>query len=317
MSKKIYSRFIGCRQLLWIVIPVLVIVLILGGYSYLPLSREQMKHTVAKVERKYYYVLTANNKDVLYFGGVDSDSTFTDASLQKEHVMKKSIHTGCWVNKFQFIPSCEGRVMAQFQNDRSDGILKMTDRSLPEIIKKECDKLTRMMKDLKRTRTNMQYYLRVHNATDAGFNIISRYAAEIDEERDSTNKLLDAITITAKGKTLRIKYISEYSIIYSDDSMKQKKVPCRMLKEKNGEFRFLQTYDATTPDGAKALYFHLWLTWHISKLSSGKIAPNDVPEALADDGAPIFTKFGSFIGIRHKGEVLSTDKFKISLLKLD
>jgi len=317
MSKKIYSRFIGCRQLGWIVIPIGLTVLILGGYSYLPLSREQMKHTVATVERRYYYVLTADNKDVMYFEDMDSDSTFTNVSLKKEYVMKKSMHRGCWVNKLQFIPSCKGRVMALFQDDKSDEILKMTDRSLPRIIRKESDKLAKSVKDLKRMRTNMQYYLRVHNATDAGFNIISEYAAEIDEERDSTSRLFDAITMAIKRKTLRIKYISEYSIIYSDDSMRLKKVPCRMQNERKGEFRFLQTYDATTPDGAKALYFHLWMTWHITKLAPGKMAPNDVPEALADDGSPIFSKRGFFIGIQHQGKVLSSDKFKISLLKLD
>ena len=186
MSKKIYSKSIGCRQLRWIVIPIGVIVLILGGYSYLPLSREQMKHTVATVERRYYYVLTADNKEVMYFEGVDSDSTFTDVSLKKEYVMKKSMHTGCWINQFQFVPSCKGRVMALFLNDKSDGIEKMTNRNLPEIIRKESDKLAKTLKDQKRTRTNMQYYLRVHNATDAGFNIISKYAEELDEERDST-----------------------------------------------------------------------------------------------------------------------------------
>lgn len=316
MSKKIYSRFIGCRQLRWIVIPIVVIVLILGGYSYLPLSREQMKRTVATVERRYYYVLTADNKEVMYFEGVDSDSTFTDVSLKKEYVMKKSMHTGCWINQFQFVPSCKGRVMALFQDDKSDGIQKMTNRNLPEIIRRESDKLAKALKELKRKRTNMQYYLRVHNATDAGFNIISKYAEELDEERDSAERLLDALTL-ATGKTVRVKYVSDYSIIYSDDSMRIKKIPCKMQKERKGEFRFLQTSDAITPDGAKALYFHLWISWPIAKLSSDRMAPNDVPEALAVDGSPIFTKHGFFIGIRHQGKVLSTNKFKISLLKLD
>lgn len=316
MSKKIYSRFIGCRQLRWIIISIAVIVFLLGGYSYWPLSRAQMSHTVTTVERSYYYVLTADNKDLVYFGGVESDSTFTDASLKRESVVKKSKHTGCWIHQYQFVPSCKGRVIALFPDDKSDGIRKMTNKNLPELIRRERDKLAGTLKQLKRKRANMQYYLRVHNATDEGFNIISRYAAELDQQRDTISRLLDALN-KAKGKRVKVKYVSDYSILYLDDSMRIKKIPCRMQKERKGEFRFLQTTDAITPDGAKALYFHLWISWPISKLSSDRMAPNDVPEALAADGSPIFTKHGFFIGIRQQGKVLSTNKFKISLLKLD
>lgn len=311
MSKKIHFRFNRRRLILWIAILIDVAIIISICYSYLPLSREQMRHTLATVERNYYFVLTVDNQEVMYFGDVDSDSTFTDASLSKESVIRKSIHPGCWINTSRFVPSCQGTVMALFQDDKTDGIRKMTKKNLPELLRREGDRLARTLKELKRKRSNMQYYFRVHNATDEGFNIISRYAAELDQQRDTTVRLLDALA-KAKGKIVRIKYIFDYSIIYLDDSMRIMKIPCEMQIVRRGEFRFLQTTDAVTPDGAKALFFHQWLRWPVPKLSCDRMAPDDVPEALAVDGSPIFTKHGFFIGIRHKGKVLTTDKFKVS-----
>jgi hypothetical protein len=316
MIKKIHKKMNNRWMMLWIAAAILFMILLLGAYSYLPLSREAMKHTLAEVECRHYYVLTANSHEIMFFGDLDKDSTFLYASMDKDSATRISSHTACWVHKYQFVPSCEGRVMALFAHDSSDSLQRLLAHHLPEIVNKEMNRLAKDIKRWKKINLNMKYYLRVHNATDEGFYSISKYAEAVTAHKDSSERLLDAIRKAAQTKSLKIKYVTKYTVSYFDDSLKRQKAACHLLHDKNGNFRFLQTDDETTPDGAQALYFHLWMTWHIAKLAPGKMAPFNVPEALAADGSPIFSKYGFFIGILHEGEVLSSDRFKLSLLKM-
>lgn len=316
MSKNIHSLFIGSLRPLWIAVGLLVIILLLGGYSYLPLSREQMKKTIATLECKYYYILTADNKEILFFGGINNDTTMTDVSLLKDSATQKSFHPACWVHKLQFIPSCEGRLMALFAERPEERIRQMNANDKRALLSKEVRTLSKKITSLKKIRSNMNYYLRVHNATDEGFNIISEYAQHVNDEIRSEQEVLDAIDKAEKDERINIKYKAQYTVIYQDDSMIQKRVACHIVDKREDDFIFVKINTGKTPEGAHPLFFHLWITWHIPQLAPGKMAPNDVPEALAIDGSPIFSKFGFFIGIKHQNEVMSSDKFKFSLLKI-
>jgi hypothetical protein len=332
------------KKIVWIIsIVFIIIILLAGGYSYLPLSRDEMPRSLALIESKSYYVLTANGKDVAYFSGLslDGDSTFVGFSLSKQKSFIQNFTSAFWVNRYSMIPSQEGLLLASPSG--RDSILKVANKNAEQILNKEMVRLKRLLHDKNLESAELRYYLNVHGVMDEGFDMISRYSEKVKIEKDSVSHLLSELRKASHHSHFSVRLISTFSVYYVDNSSKMKKVNCRLLSEKNiNGFRLFQTNNKTTPEDAVSLYIHSFFTPYLLKSSTifaisfeglrygsfdknhlksymlpghltsdlKESASHDISRTMILDGEPVFSKGGYFVGVTYHGNILNSNQFR-------
>lgn len=327
---------------MWILsaIAFVIVVFLTAGYSYVPLSRNEMSRSLALIEDKSYYVITLNGKDVAYFSGLSSDTAFVDFSLCKEASSKTTYSSAFWVNRHSLIPSPDGLLLAA--PSLNDSMLNVAGRNLDCILSKEKSTLEKTVHHKTSESSELTYYIKVHGVMDEGFDMISKYAGKVKIEKDSANHLLSEIKKWNHDTPLSVRLVSSFAIYYLNDSSKTQKINCRLLPTKGkNAFRLFQTKDKMTPENVVPLYLHRFLTPRLLKSStvfaavyegfghscflhshlkseilSGHLtshlynkASHDFPKTMVLDGTPVFSRNGFFVGVAYHGEILNSNQF--------
>ena len=76
-----------------------------------PSSGQQMKRAVAVIESKSWYEIVCNDKKVLFFADISSDSSLSRLSVHRDSSTLTTYSTGVWLNRYAVIPSCHGRLV--------------------------------------------------------------------------------------------------------------------------------------------------------------------------------------------------------------
>ena len=244
------------KRWLWIIPSAIIIsIILIGGYSYLPLSKKQIRQSIAKIECKYCYALIENGKYIAFFNDINTDSVLVNLTYDKKVAIKTIEYTARWINKFQLLPWCNGRLLTRFSLKPKEEVVNFTNQNLSYIINKEKKLLAKKELDLKSEITELEYYLSLHNVRDEGFNTISIFNAKIIADLDTIQKLSRIINAISNPSKIKVKYIPQYSVIYKGNSLRTKRLPCVMLADESQDNKqmIFQTANHNTPDGVRPL----------------------------------------------------------------
>lgn len=147
--------------------------------------RERVQQNLVRVEAYTAYHILQDGKVVLSF---DPDTV---------------TGMGCFANKWDLIPSCEGRMMVNIDSGTWGNRYKQV--NLQTLLQTKTDSLDSIYKIAKWKVAELDYYLHSHQVTDEGFNMISEYAQRETLKRDSAKKMLDSIKHIGSNKHLKIK----------------------------------------------------------------------------------------------------------------
>lgn len=157
--------------------------------------------------------------------------------------------TGYFFNKFFFVPSCQGRIYADF--DSTIWQNKYKDVNTEKLVQLHIDSLKTKYSQSKWIDGELSYYLKCHNASDEGFFRISQVVLKEENLRDSTRKMLDSLNHLSH-KSLKIVRHLEFVAICPSGKANRKQV--EKLKHVGGNV--FQLFSETLPEESCALSFH-------------------------------------------------------------
>lgn len=303
--------------------------------SLLPMSIDRMSRSVTMIEYTERYEIVAGGKRVAVAAGIESDSTLTLVSRAAgSKTGRTTLTSGVWINKYSFMPSCGGRILAASTGASSlpAEAAAMTDAR--SIIEKTIAKRKATTDRIERQREEMDYYLSTHDLTDEGYTTIAEHAAANDSMASAIKAELKILEAIKDSRRLTIRKTTSYALLHSPDGKKVQRTPCSIVEEEGEKHAegtvILQTADGFMPDESCAVYapwllkpkpengddmivaaffgmkekeFRFSATTK-AKVFIGKMTGNDshdVPPLLSPDGSAVFNSNGYFIGISKGG----------------
>lgn len=325
---------------------VVAVAFVIYGATFLPATIGQMERSVVLVEGVSYYELRADGRPVMMFRSLGDSLLPENLSFKADStVVTRTFMSGFWVKKLPFIASCGGRIVIANSDSTAAKQAVLANKTLPKIIEKAAERMTALIRRLDRKAEETDYYMRVHNVNDDGYNVMAEYSESIKAQKEKTGKLLSALKRLATKKHIEVRLIAEYALITADSTGNTSRTVCNvMTKRMTSPFLLLRTEDGTMTDGARAVYLHRWLspslapgdsviTAAIAGCGSYKFNPrkarqatftdvmrdslrHDVPSLLAPDGAVVFTRSGRLAGVSTGGRITKPAAFGLGLKEL-
>lgn len=305
------------------------------AWSFWPSSARQMKRSVAIVACQSWYEMVCKGKTLLYFSGVAPDTALVRPSLLRDSCVRTTYATGVWVNRYFFIPSCRGRMITVMA--KSDGLSRLDAWSLIEKEKERNEKRIRLLRVQLR---ELNYYLRVHDVRDEGYNTVAACAYQKEDEktrRIRLARLFDTMRPADRPQLIRKAVYTAYYRL-PDGECRQARMR-EVGSSKLCQTVLLQTVGRETPAGvAPVSIFFINGEAHGAALAVGygglgveelatthascSIIPttlhdnrHDLPAVLGGDGSPVFSTRGYFIGITRGNEVITRSQLRGLLRK--
>lgn len=306
--------------------------------SLLPETADGMKRSVAVVECSEQYEIIAGGKTVAFIGGIKADSTLqTVREKADSDTERKAMVCGCWMNRYSFLPYCNGRILTADPFDGETDLMPMARRNIRTVIKKTIEETEDSLETNRRRTVELDYYLDTHSVKDEGYNTMAAYADENKRRRASMEKALKILESIKDKKGISIRRTRNYTLLYADDGRKIRRAGCRLMESETQKLQkgalMLQTEDGFMPEAAGSIYrfdvfclipekgdsitaagiFGLNAASQPGKavqpasLFKGRttsLSTHDIPPLLAPEGAPLFNRNGFFIGINHKGGII-------------
>lgn len=314
------------------------IVLVLYGMSFLPLTAEKMERSSVLVERTWYYAILADGKAVAFVSDTADVSIPYGILAKADSTVKNRAYTGgCFINRYPFFPSCHGKILSVAPQDKSFGMMPISGKEAEKLLHGLAEKATEAAENMRRKTEELDYYLKVHSVSDAGYNTMADYSTGIDRQKALADKTISMLN-AAKGRKIEIRPVTTYAVIYKDKEGRTQRKECSLVSNGNAEGMYiLQVKDGKTPEGAVPLDFHPWLT---AKLETGdsiavpcfpgctmpgfetkKTYPkifdgcimshdsHDLPIQLAPSGVPVYSRHGFLKGVNGNGRVINPGLF--------
>lgn len=305
------------------------------AWSFWPSSARQMKRSVAIVACQSWYEMVYKGKTILYFSDIVSDTTLVRPSLQQDSCVRTTYSTGVWVNSCFFIPSCRGRMITVMA--KPDEISR---QDAWKLIEKEKERNEKRIHQLRAQLKELNYYLRIHNVHDEGYNTVAAYAYEKEDEKAYCMRLAQLFDTVRKSDRPQLIRKAVYTAYYRLPNGECQQVRMREVgSSKQYQTVLLQTVGRKTPTGVAPLsiffvngkshgaalavgYGGLGVKELASTDASCSIIPttlhdnqHDLPAVLGGDGSPVFSTRGYFIGITRGNEVITRSQLRSLLRK--
>lgn len=323
-------------------LPALLVAIAIVIYclTFVPLSHDRMRRTTALVEYVSCYELTVDGRPAAWFRSLgDSLRPEEMTTVAGSNVVDRRVLTGVWVNRYEFFPSCSGRILIPAVDVPAVDSLTPAEVRKAGVLKKAVAGVQERIKQLDRKASRLSYYLSTHNVSDDGYNTMAAYSARVDSSRNDAKRLLEVLNGIGGKTQTGIRHIVKYTLVHPDETGRTVREACRDLTISGGSrFRVIQTASKSMPSDAVALYFHRWLaptaiegTRILTAANYGSSMPgfsmkslrtdvygglitrkggHDVPRLFAPDGSPCFTKGGRLVGITMGGAVFQAKSFK-------
>ena len=304
------------------------------AWSFWPSSARQMKRSVAIVACQSWYEMMCKGKTVLYFADIAADTALVRPSLQQDSCVRTTYSTGVWVNSCFFIPSCRGRMITVMA--KPDEINR---QDAWKLIEKEKERNEKRIHQLRAQLKELNYYLRIHNVHDEGYNTVAAYAYEKEDEKAYCMRLAQLFNTVRQADRPKLIRKAVYTAYYRLPNGECQQVRMREVgSSKQYQTVLLQTVGRKTPTGVAPLsiffangkshgaalavgYGGLGVKELASSDASCSIIPttlhdnrHDLPAVLGGDGSPVFSTRGYFIGITRGNEVITRSQLR-GLLK--
>lgn len=350
-AMKLMKKSINRKRILRIIkqsLPALpvAIVLIIYVMSFMPRSVRNMERGAALIEYKSYYELDVSGKPVAWFDSLTDSCMSENIMLSADSsITRRSVINGCWVDKYTFIPSCNGMILTTDPDSTHHNTVAKANRNISNVIKNTATRLESAIKLLNKKDEELRYYLSVHNVNDDGYNTMAYLDGRIKKQKEQAEKALEVIKKAEAAKWKSIRLVSKYTVLYKDTANNITRIACNAITPANEKpFRIIQTSDRKTPQNTSATSLHQWFTpstnakryiitasypgCQMSRYDtngakaatfSGKTTGkgcHDIQPMLAPDGAAIYTSDGRMMGISYKGRIISTVHFGYALKNL-
>ena len=305
------------------------------AWSFWPSSARQMKRSVAIVACQSWYEMVCKGKTILYFADIAADTALVRPSLQQDSCVRTTYSTGVWVNSCFFIPSCRGKMISVME--KPDEINRQDTWTL---IEKEKEKNQKRIRQLRAQLKELNYYLRIHNVHDEGYNTVAEYAYEKEAEKAYCIRLARLFDTVRQSDRPQLIRKAVYTAYYRLPNGKCQQVRMREVGySKQCQTVLLQTVGRNTPTGVAPLsIFFANCKSHGAALAVGygglgvkelatthascSIIPttlhdnrHDLPAVLGGDGSPVFSTRGYFIGITRGNEIITRSQLRDLLRK--
>lgn len=302
--------------------------------TFRPHSIENMATNGALIEYVSYYEICSNGKPVVWFKTLGDSLLPDEMSIAADStVTNKRLIEGVFVNRYAFVPSCRGRILTTFPDSLAFKRLASANKNVASMLQTAADRTAEDIKRMEKEAEETDYYLRIHNVRDDGYNTIAEFSAQLKERKEKAEALLSTLKSTAKKGRLGVRMIRKYTLLYCDTVGMVRRIACNELISASGKpFVMLQTANKRMPDGATAVYLHRWLTPRVEAKDgvivashptamSGDTTPTaisaktfggvmadgmrpDLPPTLTPNGAVVYTERGFFIGVCLEGRIV-------------
>lgn len=305
------------------------------AWSFWPSSARQMKRSVAIVACRSWYEMACGGKTTLYFSGVAPDTALVRPSLLRDSCVRTTYATGVWVNRYFFIPSCRGRMITVMA--KPDEINR---QDAWKLIVKEKERNEKRIRQLRVQLRELNYYLRVHDVHDEGYNTVAACAYQKEDEKARCirlARLFDTMRPVDRPQLIRKAVYTAYYRLPNGECRQARMR--EVASSKQCQTVLLQTVGRNTPAGVDPLsiffangkshgaalavgYGGLGVEELASSDASCSIIPttlhdnrHDLPPVLGCDGSPVFSTRGYFIGITRGNEVITRSQLRDLLRK--
>lgn len=321
------------KLMTWVILLLTIIAWV--TWSFWPLSAQQMKRSVAIVTCQSWYEMVHKGKTILYFSDIASDTALVHPSLQQDSCVRTTYSTGVWVNSCFFIPSCRGRMITVMA--KPDEISR---QDAWKLIEKEKERNEKRIRQLRAQLKELNYYLRIHNVHDEGYNTVAAYAYKKEDEKAHCMRLAQLFNTVQQADRPQLIRKAVYTAYYRLPNGEYQQVRMREVgSSKQCQTVLLQTVERKTPAGVAPLsIFFVNGKSHGAALAVGygglgvkelgtthascSIIPttlhdnqHDLPAVLGGDGSPVFSTRGYFIGITRGNEVITRSQLRDLLRK--
>ena len=221
------------------------------------ISPEDIAMTDAKVEREDCFLLLSGNDTLMAFRDIQGDTLFVGGKAKvigeksKDGYIRPSTYTysvaGQWVNWLPVIPSCKGRLMVMKPDTAS--LCRASSKQLHDIVARQKALVKKQLLNIDEQEEHTDYYIRTHDVTESGFDVVTRASEYMHRSKDSLNVLSKALANIKNDMPLRLELCSRYFVWVNeseDASAKPVRVECDMVKEKNGMV-VIRTKDSQKP----------------------------------------------------------------------
>ncbi len=304
-------------------------------WSLWPSSARQMKHSVAIVACQSWYEMVCKGKTILYFADIATDTALVRPSLQQDSCVRTTYSTGVWVNRYAFMPSCRGRMLTVMTKPN-----EINQQDAWKLIEKEKERNEKRIRQLRDQLKELNYYLRINNVHDEGYNTVAAYAYEKEDEKAHCIRLAWLFDTMRQADRPQLIRKAVYTAYYRLPNGECQRVRMREVgSSKQCQTVLLQTVGRKTPTSVAPLsiffvngkangtalavgYGGLGVKELASNDASCSIIPttlhdnrHDLPAVLGGDGSPVFSTRGYFIGITKGNEVITRSQLRDFLRK--
>lgn len=289
-------------------------------WRLLPSSAEAMRHSAVVVNDTWWHEVSIDGKPLLFFGDSRGDSVLYGLTTVRDSALHHSLRSGFWADRWLLAPSCKGTIVSVYRE--TTGPLQQCADSV--IVRLCRESVTRKLKELRRQKSELDYYMRVHGVQDYGYQEVAALDTRISNayaDAERVLHLLDSLHSGVHGVCVKTRH--EYTAVYRSESGRLMRSKLSLVKcDGTSGVAVLRTADGTTPDGAAAVAI---LPWNMGDggevrvvgiptigekgLECDTVSPRilpgtvfngktlDIPKLLATDGAPVFSTKGRFVGM--------------------
>lgn len=305
------------------------------AWSFWPSSAQQMKRSVAIVACQSWYEMVCKGKTILYFSDNAADTALVRPSLQQDSCVRTTYSTGVWVNNCFFMPSCRGRMLTVMTKPN-----EINQQDAWKLIENEKERNEKRIHQLRAQLKELNYYLRINNVHDEGYNTVAAYAYEKEDEKAYCMRLAQLFDTVRQADRPQLIRKVVYTAYYRLPNGECQQVRMREVgSSKQCQTVLLQTVGRKTPTGVAPLsiffangkahgaalavgYGGLGVKELATTHASCSIIPttlhdnqHDLPAVLGGDGSPVFSTHGYFIGITRGNEVIMRSQLRGLLRK--
>lgn len=220
-----------------------------------PLSDEELRESDAIVEREDCYALVADGDTLLLFAGMEGESLVNGAVEKGDKLISGAVGKGDsvssvvtrmqaqWVNRFPIIPSCRGRLM--LMSAENDSLSKVNTEQIQGLVKRQRAFISQLITTLTEHKEHTSYYLRTHNVTELGYDVVAKETSRLASAIDSLHHVEALLAGIRKDANLSIAYEARYFAYVPTDS-DTIRVECKAVDERKG-MKIIRTLNGEKP----------------------------------------------------------------------